>query len=196
MSKKRTLLETIRGGLFRCESFNSFKEIYKMGYIHTRDKKNPSKYERSYAQHIHKVALFDLKNTTDADLDLYSADWFRFFSIEFDPVAIAIRLDWGALESEISFFNNEIWEEARTLNKLLVPHIECWHPGPISLEHMTQIIVVCSVNPKAFKIILPDDDLLIKIKQTAGLYQNKYSKDFLVSALEDAHHRAKNSKRR
>jgi hypothetical protein len=184
MENNERLIKELRGGLYRCEDFDSFRKIYKVGFIYPRDNKNPSKYENSYAQYINKVALFDLKNPSDAVLDFYFADWFRFFSFEFEPVAIAIGLDWEGLTPRLTFFNDEIWKEARTLKMRLIPHIECWHSEPISLEHMTGLLVVCSVKPYVFKKFQPSANLISEIEIVMDEYQTKYNEDPIISILK------------
>jgi hypothetical protein len=176
--REETLDNTIRGGLYRCESFDSFSEIYNDGYIYPRDEKNPSKWTNSYAQYIGAVALFDFKNPSDEDFNYFNKDWGKFFSTHFMPVAIAIGLDWKALGPKIIPYDKERFCEATKLKKRLIPHVECWYPEPIALKHMTHIIVVCSINTNAFTIHQPSDSIVFEVKKTVAEYQKKYAKDY------------------
>jgi hypothetical protein len=175
---KDTLDATIRGGLYRCESFESFSKIYKDGYIYPRDEKNPSKWSNSYAQYIGAVALFDFKNQSDEDFNDSKWKWARFFSVEFMPVAIGIGFDWKALSPKIIPYDNERFDEATKLKKRLISYVECWYPEPISLEYMTHVIVVCSVMKNIFKLLKPSGEIISEIINVITEYQNKYSKAY------------------
>jgi hypothetical protein len=188
MNNKSTLLETIRDGLFRCESFDEFKENYEKGYISPRDEKNPSKWPNRYAQHIGAVALFDFKTPSDEEFISTKGKWWPFFSIEFEPVAIAIALDWEALKPDLILYCIERFNESLKFKKKPpIPNVECWYPGRISLEHMTHLIVVSSFNTDAFRIIQRSENLIPEIESVMEEFQDKYVKPEYVAILEKAH---------
>jgi hypothetical protein len=192
-----TLEGTLRGGLYRCESFDDFSKIHKIGYIYPRNQKNSSKWTNSYAQYLGAVALFDFKNPSDENFESSRDSWYQFFSIEFMPVTIAIGFDWEALKSKIILYNKARFNDSVKLKKRLIPHVEAWYPEPLSLNYMTHLIVICSVNTEAFKILQPSDTVVSEIGEIVTEFQSMYKEDYRkynekVGGLENALNKHRN----
>ncbi len=85
------------------------------------------------------VCLFDLRETSDKNIE-DSLIKYNFLNPSFckdNPFFLLI--------SEKMYPKLISWKEARKekiYNRILVPYIECWYPGGISIENVTEVIEV------------------------------------------------------
>ena len=135
------ILPNLRGNVFHLTSRSGLKGITKDGLI--RNNKNgefPYTYPqsaRSYARKRGYVSLFDLRTTSDDELE---KAWSNFYFLNppfvdnnpifliLSPCLYPVLIPWTQARDE------DAWKE------MFIPHVEAFHPGDIPISHISRVL--------------------------------------------------------
>jgi hypothetical protein len=136
------VLPLLRGRVFHVTKLQTFDSIRAEGIKNSRDSLPSSPWVNSYGPKRGWVCLFDLRNTTDAQVEMARSKY-NFLR---PPFSDADRNAHVYL-----FMSESVWphliswkcaEQEKAWGEMFIPDVEAWYPGDIPISCVSDALVV------------------------------------------------------
>jgi hypothetical protein len=140
------LMPSLRGRVFHVTSIDAWQQILKAGGIcpntDARFETGFGSARNSFFRKRGCVSLWDFRTATDEQIE--SALCHPLQIVRYERPGVVLILSPAIHASLISWIG---WEQEKVYSEMVVPHIECGHPGAIPLSAVEEAVTVRVTTP-------------------------------------------------
>lgn len=174
-----SLCGLLRGGIYHTTSIESFTAIFESGAIEANDgQRFPSKYAPCYAHRQNCIALFDFIGPESSRAAEHEFKWSQFFLSETVP-RITLKLSLNHIEPNLIRNHRPqavLDQDGVTRQPKYVPSLEAWHPGPIAVASVDQVLIYDNASGCGFHSFLAGPTLVQRVLAKAAALSSRRPK--------------------